>query len=80
MLNEYECCIVLDDFILLIEDLLVKYLNKLLMIEGFNGVCFYNGIEIVYVFSIVVDVVDIIGVGDIFNGVLVVVFFEGEIF
>lgn len=76
--NEHECRIVLDDFTSPIESLLEKYPNKLLMTEGGNGVRFHNGIEIVHVPSISVEVVDTTGAGDTFNGALAVAIAEGE--
>lgn len=55
ILNEYEYKIVFD-INEGIEEVLKKYLNKFVIIEGKNGVRFYDGEEIKYVFCISVDV------------------------
>jgi ribokinase len=60
------------------EKALQQYPNKLLIMEGKNGVRFYDGTEEMVVPSYEVEAVDTTGAGDTFNGAFAVAITEGR--
>lgn len=74
--NEYECL----EFFLdkKLEEIIKIYFNKMIVILGVEGFIYYDGAVVQKIFVIKVEVVDIIGVGDMFNGVFVYVVLKGK--
>lgn len=80
MLNELEIEVIIglfvnlvQDVIKVVEDLIRCGVRFVIIIFGENGCFFYDGIDVIYILVMLVgDVLEIIGVGDVFNGGFVV--------
>lgn len=76
--NEYEYQEVLNQPVSSMEDVLIKFPNKLMITCGQDGVKFFDGNRIVHVPAHIVKAVDTTGAGDTFCGAFAVAIANGK--
>lgn len=74
--NEHECKTVFNADV--VESVLKRYPNKVILTEGEKGVRYFDGQDIVMVPAVTNVVVDTTGAGDTFNGALAVAIVQGK--
>ena len=73
--NETECARLFGDSM---EETVTRYLEKVIVTLGKDGVCYHDGERIVRVPGVAAEVVDTTGAGDTFNGALASRIAQGE--